>query len=510
MRSARLRADAAAAGKAYRDSDRFKRRTRRQGAAAEARRAGRRIMSASAAKLAAAAKDYGDTVALVQGAGAIGNEMNELVEQVDRRIDRCGRCNGDAQASAEREHVGRIDLGIGLFVIAVLGGVALFGALAIIKPIRRIGEVLLELAHGNKDIEVPYTDARRRSRRQCAGGADLQGKARSGSSNWKSPKRKRRGAMAEQRRADIRRCRQRIRDDGGERGALGIVRHRPSSKPPRRRSAPWRARPAICPAKCFPRRRKPPTMCNRCRAPPKQLIASVGEISRQVQESTRIAREAVAQAEITDSRIAELTRAAGRIGDVVKLITAIAEQTNLLALNATIEAARAGESGKGFAVVAQEVKALAAQTAKATSEIGHADRRRAGGDAGFGRQHQGDRRHHRPHRRDRRRHHGRGRTCRRATTQRDRRQCAGRDAAAPRMSPPISPRSTTCAGGITSASAQILASAKSLSQDGNRLSAEMESSSPPSARPDQRGEPIPLPPAAALGYGDPDAGVVQW
>jgi methyl-accepting chemotaxis protein len=100
-----------------------------------------------------------------------------------------------------------------------------------------------------------------------------------------------------------------------------------------------------------------------------EFSGSVAEIGRQVLESRRIAAEAVKQAETTNTRMTELSQSATRIGDVVKLITSVADQTNLLALNATIEAARAGSAGKGFAVVAQEVKALAAQTSKATDEI---------------------------------------------------------------------------------------------------------------------------------------------
>ncbi|MFZ5738058.1 methyl-accepting chemotaxis protein [Rhodopseudomonas thermotolerans] len=100
-----------------------------------------------------------------------------------------------------------------------------------------------------------------------------------------------------------------------------------------------------------------------------ELSSSISEISRQVQDSARIAADAVNQARSTDDRVSELSKAATRIGDIIELINTIAGQTNLLALNATIEAARAGEAGRGFAVVASEVKALAEQTAKATGEI---------------------------------------------------------------------------------------------------------------------------------------------
>ncbi len=101
-----------------------------------------------------------------------------------------------------------------------------------------------------------------------------------------------------------------------------------------------------------------------------ELATSVTEISRRVAEGAAEARQAAEASRGSDATIQALTAAADRIGDVVRLIADIAGRTNLLALNATIEAARAGEAGRGFAVVAGEVKSLAAQTARATGEIG--------------------------------------------------------------------------------------------------------------------------------------------
>jgi methyl-accepting chemotaxis protein len=101
-----------------------------------------------------------------------------------------------------------------------------------------------------------------------------------------------------------------------------------------------------------------------------QLSASIEEIGRQVRQSAEVVEQAGQRTDKSVAEIESLAAATQRIDGVLTLIQAIAEQTNLLALNATIEAARAGEAGRGFAVVAHEVKALAGQTAKATSEIG--------------------------------------------------------------------------------------------------------------------------------------------
>jgi methyl-accepting chemotaxis protein len=99
------------------------------------------------------------------------------------------------------------------------------------------------------------------------------------------------------------------------------------------------------------------------------LSETVDQIVVDTDQALKITAKAVDQGNNVSQEIAHLGSAARQIMDVIEAINKISDQTNLLALNATIEAARAGEAGKGFAVVAAEIKELAKETTRSTSQI---------------------------------------------------------------------------------------------------------------------------------------------
>ncbi|SHJ07029.1 hemerythrin-like metal-binding domain protein [Malonomonas rubra DSM 5091] len=113
-----------------------------------------------------------------------------------------------------------------------------------------------------------------------------------------------------------------------------------------------------------------------------EIGSSMNVISTQTNQSAdnavqanQLASDAAKAATTGNERMTEMITAMGEINDagqniskIIKVIDEIAFQTNLLALNAAVEAARAGQHGKGFAVVAEEVRNLAARSAKAASE----------------------------------------------------------------------------------------------------------------------------------------------
>jgi methyl-accepting chemotaxis protein len=106
-----------------------------------------------------------------------------------------------------------------------------------------------------------------------------------------------------------------------------------------------------------------------------QLASQTRSNAENAKQANQLTHEAQAAGQEGDRQMTSLIDAmrdinhsSDSITRIIKVIDEIAFQTNLLALNAAVEAARAGQHGKGFAVVAEEVRNLAARSARAAKE----------------------------------------------------------------------------------------------------------------------------------------------
>lgn len=319
--------------------------------------------TAEAAKLEAVKKDIVEVQTLPR-ANQAAELMREAVEVADKFA-----AASQSEAAAQLSQSNRISFAASVAVILSLIGAVIFTFVGVARPLSLLNGALGRLAGGELNVEIPGANRGDEvgdiAKTVVVIGQNAEQKAREEAEAQAEQERR----AAQQRKADM----VKMADDFE--GAVGEIVDTVSSASTELEASAstltaTAERAQELTTAVAAASEEASTNVQSVASATEELTSSVVEISRQVQESARIANDAVGQARKTNEQVADLSRAAARIGDVVELINTIAGQTNLLALNATIEAARAGEAGRGFAVVASEVKALAEQTAKATGEIG--------------------------------------------------------------------------------------------------------------------------------------------
>ncbi len=290
--------------------------------------------------------------------------LDKLVTISLTALDETGRYADDKTAAALTRLITSALLALFALVIGIVGMLVMRGR--VIRPIGQITTAMLDVAKGRQDVVVPH-EGRKDEIGDLAGALEV----------FKENAEKRAKAEAANAEAESRRVKRQTeiekiiaQFDSSVSGVLQTVssaatelEHTARSMANIAESTSEKSRTSLAAAE------QTSGNVQTIAAATEEMSASSSEIATQVNESARVAGDAVREVDATNDIVTELANSATRISEVVNLITTIAEQTNLLALNATIEAARAGDAGKGFAVVAGEVKNLANQTAKATEDI---------------------------------------------------------------------------------------------------------------------------------------------